>query len=174
MQKYQRTYLVCAGYDLKEPDILNQIKSELSGQRADDIHHIKFLMTGIDRQDYPFERLIALTRDEHTKFGDKKQYFDYLLWVHYIFHADEVDIELVFYPNSIFGWTSYNEDVHANMYDFYQEMMKRKYYVEVWEMPDHCILQVYNSVGNMIKEFRKPTKFEIFEKPLNIPKTRTT
>lgn len=170
MQNYQKTYLKVLGYDLKDTTILNKIVCELTGQIADDIHHIKFLMSGVDRQDYPFERLIALTRELHTKFGDKKQYFDYLLWIHYLnvsYYFPEFDIK--YFPESIFDWKS-DTPTHDNMFDFYSKCLECGYYVEVWEMPDHCLLQVYNFAGNKIKEFRKESKFDIFAKPINISK----
>lgn len=168
MQKYQQTYIKGSGHDINDPTILNNIVSELSGKRADDIHHIKYLMTGVDRQDYPFERLIALTRDEHNKFGDKKQYFDYLLWAHYLY-IDTQFMNDEYFPDCIFDWTG-DTNAHENMFHFYMKCIERNYYVEMWEMPDHCHMQVYNSAGNVIKEMRKETKFEIFERSVTIPK----
>lgn len=170
MQKYQKTYLKAIGFDFEEPNAINNIKSELSGKRADDIHHIKYLMTGVDRQDYPFERLIALTRDEHNKFGDKKQYFDYLLWMHYInFAYNNTLFDLKYFPDSIFDWSGDTHE-HDVMFEFYVKCLDRRYYVEMWEMPDHTLMQVYNSAGNVIKEIRKETKFEIFQRSVTIPK----
>lgn len=170
MQKYQKTYIKALGLNVKDSDVLAMLKSEISGLQAHDIHHIKYMMTGVERQDYPFERLIALTRDEHTKFGDKKQYFDYLLWVHYFKvqeHYKEFDIK--YFPNSIFDWEG-NTPAHDSLFEFYEKCLERGYYVEVWEMPDQCSISVFNSIGNKIKEFSKRTKFEIFERTVNLPK----
>lgn len=173
MQKYQRTYIKGMGHDPNDESMINNLVSEISGKKADDIHHIKYLMEGIDRQDYPVHRLIALTREEHNKFGDKKQYFDYLLWVHYHTmpsYLTEIELEKWF-PDCIFDWeNSTGQDAHMNMYHFYQNVLERNYYVEVWEYPDHCLVQVYNNKGNLIKELRKETKFEIFSKSVNLIK----
>lgn len=77
MLKYIRTYYAYFGYD--ESDF---IPSEISGERAVDINHIFCKgMGGSKTKDY-IENLIALTREEHIKYGDKKQYFDYLQQVH--------------------------------------------------------------------------------------------
>jgi len=59
MKKHVRVYLDYHGFG--EQDF---IPSELSGLRANDIHHIKFKSQGGKDE---IENLIALTRDEHNE-----------------------------------------------------------------------------------------------------------
>ena len=85
MKKHTKIYLDAFGYD--ETDF---IPSELSGERAVDIHHIECKGMGgnpngnLDR----IENLQAVTRDEHLIFGDKKESMRYLLEQHYRFLDD--------------------------------------------------------------------------------------
>ena len=82
MKKHTKIYLEALGYD-----IADFIPSEISGQRANDIHHIECKGMGgnptgsKDR----IENLQALTREEHLAYGDKKQYMPMLLMTHYNF-----------------------------------------------------------------------------------------
>lgn len=68
MKPYVRIYIESLGLDKSEP-----IYSELSGKIANDIHHIE--ARGIGGTSNPERNsifnLIALTRDEHEKYGDK-------------------------------------------------------------------------------------------------------
>lgn len=60
------------------------IPSEISGRPAADIHHIKSRGMGGDptgKRDV-IENLMALTREEHDRYGDKAQYVDWLKDVH--------------------------------------------------------------------------------------------
>ena len=77
MQKYQKVYLDFFGYD--ESD---SIPSEISGNPANDIHHIKCKGMGGSKTKDNIENLIALTRKEHEMYGDKKQYLDFLTETH--------------------------------------------------------------------------------------------
>lgn len=82
MKKYIKVYLKEMGYDQSD-----FIRSEISGQKANDIHHIVCRgMGGSKNKDY-IENLIALTREEHEKFGDKKEFILYLYVRHAIFMA---------------------------------------------------------------------------------------
>jgi hypothetical protein len=74
---YKRVYLKALGYDASD-----FIPSELSGQRAVDIHHI--IGRGKKGKDQ-IENLMALTREEHIKYGDKVQYMVMLLEKHMAF-----------------------------------------------------------------------------------------
>lgn len=56
--------------------------SEISGRKAEDIHHIDCRGMGGSKNADRIENLMALTREEHEKFGDKKQYTQYLKQVH--------------------------------------------------------------------------------------------
>ena len=59
------------------------IFSEISGYRASDIHHI-FAggMGGGKRKEDRIENLMALTREEHLNYGDKKDTYLILLIKH--------------------------------------------------------------------------------------------
>ena len=65
--------------------------SEISDSSAVDIHHI--ICKGIggtsDKNINCIENLIALTRDEHTKYGDKKKYYIFLINTHIKFIKKE-------------------------------------------------------------------------------------
>lgn len=63
------------------------IPSELSGRRANDVHHIFCKGMGGDPTGSKdvIENLMALTREEHEKYGDKAQFIDFLLERHYNF-----------------------------------------------------------------------------------------
>ena len=74
MKKHTKIYLSALGFD--ETDY---IKSELSDEKAVDIHHI--IGRGKKGEDR-IENLMALTREEHIKFGDKKKYMYFLLTNH--------------------------------------------------------------------------------------------
>ena len=58
------------------------IPSELSGQRASDTHHIICRGAGGTKEDDRIENLMALTREEHQEYGDKKQYMAMLFRRH--------------------------------------------------------------------------------------------
>ena len=76
---YVALYMACFGYG--DTDF---IPSELSGDRAVDVHHIK---AGNDRQDR-IENLMGLTRGEHTEYGDKTQHMAMLFRRHKKFMQD--------------------------------------------------------------------------------------
>lgn len=74
------------------------IPSELDpDKRANDIHHIDCRgMGGSDDKDY-IENLMALDREEHDEFGDKKQYIVFLYIKHLAFirkYRPEYEIKL--------------------------------------------------------------------------------
>lgn len=74
MKKHTKIYFEALDY--KEGDY---IPSELSGSPAVDIHHI--ISRGRSGQDR-IENLMALTREEHIRFGDKKDKTYFLLVTH--------------------------------------------------------------------------------------------
>lgn len=77
MKNHTKIYMDAFGYGTED-----FIPSEISGQRASDIHHIRCRgMGGSDDKDN-IGNLMALTRDEHHKYGDKKQYMDMLQNIH--------------------------------------------------------------------------------------------
>lgn len=79
LKGYKKIYANAFGYC--EQDF---VPSELSGKRAVDIHHIECKGSGGDplgNKDR-IENLIAVTREEHLKYGDKKQYMLFLFKSH--------------------------------------------------------------------------------------------
>ena len=75
MKEHTKTYIAAMGLDKTEP-----IYSELSGEVATDIHHIDrrgFGSTANPEANSIFN-LMALTRDEHIKYGDIVKYKDWL------------------------------------------------------------------------------------------------
>ena len=56
--------------------------SEISGLPATDIHHIERRGMGGSKNKDKIENLMALTRDEHDKYGDKPEFMDYLKEIH--------------------------------------------------------------------------------------------
>ncbi len=79
MRKHTKIYMDYFGYDTSD-----FIPSELSGGRATDIHHIQARgMGGSDKDN--IGNLMALTREEHLKYGDKEQYKAFLIASHIVF-----------------------------------------------------------------------------------------
>lgn len=66
------------------------IPSEISGKPADDIHHIDCRGMGGSKNKDSIDNLIALTREEHEKYGDKKQYLNWLKHIHQIFMFNRI------------------------------------------------------------------------------------
>ena len=76
MIKYKKVYIESLGYG-----ITDFIPSEISGEKAVDIHHI------FDRSDR-IENLMAVTRQEHLDYGEIKGKLKFLLETHYNFLVD--------------------------------------------------------------------------------------
>ena len=74
MQNHTKIYLEKAGYDET-----SFVPCELCGKKAIDIHHIIGRGKGGKNT---IENLMALCREEHIKFGDKKQFMYMLLTNH--------------------------------------------------------------------------------------------
>jgi hypothetical protein len=79
MIKYKKIY--CEAYGYYEGET---ILSEISGLLAVDICHIDAKGMGGDPKGEKdrIENLMAKTRDEHNRYGDKKQYLSYLFKIH--------------------------------------------------------------------------------------------
>jgi len=79
MIKYKKIYLDAYGYN--EGDF---IRSELSDLPAVEFNHILCIGMGgsKNRELDRIENLIAVTRNEHIDYGDKKQYYSYLFRIH--------------------------------------------------------------------------------------------
>lgn len=71
------TYLKHFGYDISD-----FIPCEVCGKTAIDIHHIEARGIGGSKQADNIENLMALCREDHIKYGDKKQYKDFLKCKH--------------------------------------------------------------------------------------------
>jgi hypothetical protein len=84
MKKHTKIYMDALGYD--ETDY---IPSEISGDKAVDIHHIDCRGMGGDPKGSKnrIEELQAVTREEHLKYGDKKEFMFFLYRKHYLFLA---------------------------------------------------------------------------------------
>ncbi len=75
--KHTKIYLKALGHDLGDPN--QYIESELSPKKAVDIHHI--ISRGKGGEDR-IENLMAVTREEHNYYGDKKEWMCFLLNKH--------------------------------------------------------------------------------------------
>ena len=73
MKKHTMTYLNHFGYDISD-----FIPCEVCGKTAIDIHHIEARGIGGSKEADNIENLMALCREDHLKFGDKKQYKEFL------------------------------------------------------------------------------------------------
>lgn len=77
MKKHIKIYMEF--FDFGEQDF---IPDEIDGTRATDIHHIDARGKGGSKEKDTIDNLMALNRDNHIKYGDKKQYKEYLHEVH--------------------------------------------------------------------------------------------
>ncbi len=90
MKKHTLIYLQALNYT--DTDF---IPSEISHQKAVDIHHI--ISRGKGGEDR-IENLMALTRDEHFRFGDKKKWmFDLLIKHHNFLKHKKIKFDKVWF-----------------------------------------------------------------------------
>lgn len=73
-------YMSCFGYG--DADF---IPSELSGERAVDVHHLICRGAGSSKNLDRIENIMAVTREEHIEYGDKKHYMSFLFRKHLSF-----------------------------------------------------------------------------------------
>ena len=73
------TYFNHFGYDISD-----FIPCEVCGKTAVDIHHIEARGIGGSKEADNIENLMALCREDHLKYGDKKQYKEFLKDKHQI------------------------------------------------------------------------------------------
>jgi 5-methylcytosine-specific restriction endonuclease McrA len=73
MKRHTMTYLNHFGYDISD-----FIPCEVCGKKAVDIHHVEARGLGGSKEADAIENLMALCREDHVKFGDKKQYKEFL------------------------------------------------------------------------------------------------
>ena len=77
MKNHTKLYLDFFGYDTTD-----FIPCEICKLKATDIHHIECRGMGGTKKPEDINNLMALCRDCHVKFGDKKQYKEYLKETH--------------------------------------------------------------------------------------------
>lgn len=77
MKKHTMIYLKHFGYDISD-----FIPCEVCGKTAVDIHHIECRGIGGSKASDNIENLMALCREDHIKYGDKKQYKEFLKCKH--------------------------------------------------------------------------------------------
>jgi len=77
MKKHTKLYFDYFGY--VEDDI---VCCEVCGNRAVDIHHIYCKGMGGSKLKDNIENIMALCREHHIEYGDKKQYIDFLKNIH--------------------------------------------------------------------------------------------
>jgi ribosome-binding protein aMBF1 (putative translation factor) len=74
MKKHTKKYMDCMGYD-----DTSFIPCEVCGKPAVDIHHISSRgMGGTSIDKDTCDNLMAVCRECHNKYGDKKQYVEFL------------------------------------------------------------------------------------------------
>ena len=73
------TYFNHFGYDISD-----FIPCEVCGKTAVDIHHIEARGIGGSKEADNIENLMALCREDHLKYGDKKQHKEFLKDKHQI------------------------------------------------------------------------------------------
>lgn len=77
MKNHTKIYLKYFGYDVN-----SFIPCEMCGMKAQDIHHIEARGMGGSKHADTIENLMALCRQCHIDFGDKKQHKEMLKVVH--------------------------------------------------------------------------------------------
>jgi len=77
MKAHTKLYLDFFGYDTNE-----FIPCEICNSKAVDIHHIEARGMGGTNQPEDINNLMALCRECHEDFGDKKQHKEYLKILH--------------------------------------------------------------------------------------------
>jgi hypothetical protein len=80
MRKHTKIYFDYFGYTGDE-----FIACEVCGRKAVDIHHIDCKGMGGATSKDKIENLMAVDRECHIKYGDKKQYVEFLKQKHYEF-----------------------------------------------------------------------------------------
>jgi 5-methylcytosine-specific restriction endonuclease McrA len=77
MKNHTKVYLKSLGYDQSD-----FIPCEICFGQAVDIHHIDSRGMGGSSEKDDIKNLMALCRQCHVKFGDKKQFKEYLHYIH--------------------------------------------------------------------------------------------
>jgi len=77
MKPHVKLYLNHFNYD-----VTSFIPCEICGKMANDIHHIHARGMGGTKKADNIENLMALCRNHHIEYGDKKQHIDFLTQIH--------------------------------------------------------------------------------------------
>jgi 5-methylcytosine-specific restriction endonuclease McrA len=77
LKPYTKIYLKHFGYDVSD-----RILCEVCGAVAVDIHHIRSRGMGGSSGANDISNLMAVCRECHVNYGDKKQYIDFLTQIH--------------------------------------------------------------------------------------------
>ena len=77
MKNHTKVYLNHFGYTGED-----FIPCETCGARAVDIHHIEARGIGGTKKVDTIDNLMALCREHHLQYGDKKQYMEFLKEIH--------------------------------------------------------------------------------------------
>lgn len=83
MQKHTKIYLNYFGY-------YDYVPCEICNRKAVDIHHIECRGIGGAKNKDTIENLMALCRECHVKYGDKKQYKEHLKTIHNLKIANNI------------------------------------------------------------------------------------
>jgi len=77
LKSHTKLYFKHFGYDATD-----FISCEICGKMANDIHHIHARGMGGTKEADNIKNLMALCRNCHIEFGDKKQHIEYLESIH--------------------------------------------------------------------------------------------
>lgn len=80
MRKHTKIYFDYFGYGKED-----FVSCEVCGRRACDTHHIDCRGMGGSKEKDVIENLMAVCRECHIKYGDKKEYMDFLKEKHHEF-----------------------------------------------------------------------------------------
>jgi 5-methylcytosine-specific restriction endonuclease McrA len=73
MRKHTKIYMDYFGYGKED-----FISCEVCGKRGVDVHHINARGMGGSKEKDTIENLMCVCRECHIKYGDKKEYMDFL------------------------------------------------------------------------------------------------
>lgn len=77
MKRYTKLYLEYFGYVVDD-----FIPCEVCGSRAVDLHHIDCRGMGGSKDKDHIDNIMALCREHHMEYGDKKQHIEFLKEIH--------------------------------------------------------------------------------------------
>lgn len=77
MKPHTKIYMDHFGYDIS-----SFIDCEVCGKVGNDLHHIEARGMGGTKKGDTIDNLMALCREHHLQYGDKKQYIEFLKEIH--------------------------------------------------------------------------------------------